>query len=65
MKGRTIISDKQNVENKAFQMDLIHLKIKIKKKFNLKTKLTETKIQNSILYKLCKIFSASKGHLIF
>ena len=43
IKGRTIISDKQNLENKDF-MDFMDLKIKIKEKFNLKTKLTQTKI---------------------
>ena len=37
MKGRTIISNKQNFENKAFWMDFVHLKIKIKEKFKLKT----------------------------
>ena len=44
MKGRTVISDKQNLENKAFQMGFMHLKIKITEKFKLKTNLTETKI---------------------
>ena len=44
IKGRTIISHKQSLENKAFQMGFMHLKIKIKEKFKLKTKLTETKI---------------------
>ena len=44
IKGRTIISDKQNLEKKAFSMGFIHLKIKIKEKFKLKTKLIETKI---------------------
>ena len=37
-------SDKQNLENKAVWMDLMHLKIKIKEKFKLKTKLAEIKI---------------------
>ena len=36
----TIISDEQNLENKAFQMGFMHLKIKTKEKFKLKTKLT-------------------------
>ena len=39
-RGQTIISDKQNRENKAFQMGFMHLKIKIKENFKLKTKLT-------------------------
>ena len=32
--GRTIISDKQNLKNKAFQMGFMHLKIKIKENSN-------------------------------
>ena len=44
IKGKTIISDKQNLENKAFYMDFMHLKIRIKEKFKLKTKLTNLKI---------------------
>ena len=55
IKGQTIISNKQNVENKAFQMGFMHLKIKIKEKFKLKTKLT----------KLCRIFSTFKCPLTF
>ena len=43
-KGRTIIPDKQNLENKALQMGFMHLKTKIKEKFKLRTKVTETKI---------------------
>ena len=41
-------------------MGFMHLKIKIKEKFKLKTKLTNTKIKKSILYKLCRIISDSK-----
>ena len=62
-KSRTMISDKQNLKNKAFQMGLKHLKIKIKVDFKLETKLTKTKIQKSVLHKLCKNFSASKRRL--
>ena len=39
-----IISDKQNLGNKAFLMGFMHLKIEIKEKFRLKTKVTEGKI---------------------
>ena len=46
-------------------MGFVHLKIKVKEKFKLKTKLTKTKIQKSVLCKLCRIFSASKHHLNF
>ena len=44
IKGRTMISKKQNVENKAFKVRFTLLKIKLIKKFKLKRKLTETKI---------------------
>ena len=44
IKGRTIISDKQNLEHKASQVGFMHLEIKIKEKFKLKTKVTKTKI---------------------
>ena len=37
----------------------------MKEKFQLETKLTKTKIKKSVPYKLCKIFSASKGYLNF
>ena len=40
-----MISDKHNLQNKAFQMVFMHLKIKIKEKFELKTKLTKTKFE--------------------
>ena len=50
IKGITIISDKQNPENKAFQMGFMHLKIQIKEKFEPKTKLTE--IKN---FKICSV----------
>ena len=43
----------------------MHLRIKIEEKFKLKTKLTKTKLQKSILYKLCEIFSATKRRLNF
>ena len=56
---------RQNFENKAFYMGFMHLKIKIKEKFKLKTKLAKTKIQKSVLYKLCRIFSASRRRLNF
>ena len=38
-----MISHKQNLENKAFKVGFMHLKIKIKEKFKLKTKFTKTK----------------------
>ena len=46
MNGRIIIliSGKRNLENKAFQMGFMHVKIKLKEKFELKTKLTKTEI---------------------
>ena len=46
IRGRTIISHKQNLENKGrfYMMGFMHLKIKIEEKFKLKTKLTKTKI---------------------
>ena len=44
IKGRTIISNKQNSENEAFYIGFMHLKIKIKEKFKLYTELTKTKI---------------------
>ena len=37
------ISNKQNLENKAFQMGFTNLKIEIKEKFRLKTKLIKIK----------------------
>ena len=43
----------------------MHLKIKIKEKFKLKTKLIEAKIKRSILCKLCRIVSAFIRHLNF
>ena len=46
LRGRTIISNEQNFENKAFQMGFLHLKIRIQAKFKLKTKLSKTKIKN-------------------
>ena len=46
-------------------MGVMHLKIKIKEKFKLKTTLTGTKNLKSILYKLCRTFSSSKCHLNF
>ena len=65
LKSSTITSNKQNSENKVSQVGFMNLKIKIKKKFKLKTKLTKTKTLKSVLYKLCRIFSASKRHLRF
>ena len=50
---------------KAFKMGFMYLEIKIKEKFSLKTKLTKSKIQKSILYKICRICSASKRCLNF
>ena len=44
VKGRTVISSKQNVENEAFEVGFTLLKIKLIEKFKLKIKLTETKI---------------------
>ena len=39
-----MISDEQNFENEAFKMGFVIPKIRIKEKFKLKIKLTETKI---------------------
>ena len=39
-----ITYDEQKLENKALLMCSMHLKIKIKERFKLKTKLTKTKI---------------------
>ena len=44
IKRRAIISDKQNLKNKAFYMGFMYLKIKIKENFKLKTKLTKANI---------------------
>ena len=44
IKGRTIVSDKQNLENKAFGWVSMHLKMKIKEKFKLETKLTKIEV---------------------
>ena len=44
-----MISNKQNLKNKAFWMGVMHLTIKIKEKFKLKTTLTGTKNLKSIL----------------
>ena len=38
------VSNKENLENIPFWMGFMHLKIKIKEKFERKTKLMETKI---------------------
>ena len=65
MKGRTVISNKQNVKNQAFKVGFAFLKIKLIVNLKLKIKLPETKIQQSILYKICRIFSASKRPLNF
>ena len=46
-------------------MDFMHLKIKIKEKFKLKTKLTERNILKFILYNLRIICLASKRRLNF
>ena len=42
--SRTMIFNKQYVENEAFKMGFTLLKIKLVEKFKLKIKLTETKI---------------------
>ena len=44
MKGRTMISNKQNVENEAFKVGFTLLKIKLIEKFKIKMKLIERKI---------------------
>ena len=44
IKGRNIISNKQNFDNKTFYAVFTCLKIKIKDKFKLRTKLNKTKI---------------------
>ena len=44
IKGRIMISNKQNVENEAFKVGFALLKIKLIEKFKLKIELTETKI---------------------
>ena len=44
VKGRTMISCKQNFENEAFKMGFTLLKIKLTEKFKLKVKLTVTKV---------------------
>ena len=46
IKGRTIISHKQNVENKFFQISFMDLKIKIKKKVQTENKTHRDKILN-------------------
>ena len=46
MKGRTIISNEQNFPKQSFLDGFMHLKIKIKEKFKLKTKLSKTKISS-------------------
>ena len=46
-------------------MGFMDLKIQIKEKFKLKTKLTETKIQKSVPYKLRRMASASKRRFNF
>ena len=43
MKGRTIISDKPNLEINPFYIGYMHLKIKIKQQFKLKTKFSKAK----------------------
>ena len=44
IKGGTMISNKQNVEDKDFKVGFTLLKIKLIENFKLKIKLTETKI---------------------
>ena len=44
IRGPTMISNKQNIENEAFKVGFRPLKIKLIEKFKLKIKLTETKI---------------------
>ena len=59
------MSNKQNVESEALNVAYTLLKFKPTEKFKLKIKLTVIKIQQSILYKICRIFSASKHRLNF
>ena len=45
----TMICNRQNIDNGAFTQVFTLLKIKLKEKFNLKIKLTETKLEQSVL----------------
>ena len=60
-KGRTIISDKQSLENKAFLMGFMHLKIKIKEKFKLKTKLNRQKFKYQFYTTFAESFQLPKS----
>ena len=57
----TIISDKQNLENRALSMGFMHLKIEIKEKFRLKTKLTEEKFKNQFYISYVESFQLLKA----
>ena len=57
-----IISDKQNLANKAFYMGFMFLKIKIKEN-QTGNKTRQDKHLKSILYKLCRNFSRGGGAL--
>ena len=60
IKGRTIISDNQNLKSKAFQMGFRDLKIKIKEKFKLKTKLTKKNLKVSYVKLMQNYFNSQK-----
>ena len=47
IKSQTIISKKQNFENKAFYMGFMHLKIKMKEKFKMRTKIIKNPFHTS------------------
>ena len=58
-----MICNRQNIDNGVFTQVFTLLKIKLKENFNLKIKLTETKFEQSVLYKICKILSAGTGEI--
>ena len=58
-----MICNRQNIDNGAFTQVFTLMKIKLKENFNLKIKLTETKLEQSVLYKICKILSAGTGEI--
>ena len=65
IKGRAVISNKQNVENEVFKLGFKLRKIKLIEKFKLKIKVIETKVEQSTQNKIYRIFSDSKCRLNF